>query len=107
MKLAKYEQETVIRCCAEDKTWDVFTADPRMIAYLKRMGYPLERDRQLASTHLSVKIPFRDLRVLRYGRKKRQSGVSASAASLRRASGDTISPDPPCLPVQGDIARKS
>jgi hypothetical protein len=61
-RLTKEEQETVIRSSAADQEWDVCTADPRVIRYLKRQGYEPEPDYQLRD-HLSCRIPYRKLRI--------------------------------------------
>ena len=61
-KLTKAEQETVIRCSAADQEWDVCTADPRFIRYLKRQGYQPEPDYQ-GRDYLSCRIPYRKLRI--------------------------------------------
>jgi hypothetical protein len=45
-RLSRAEQETVIRASAADQEWDVFTADPRFIGYLKRQGYEPGPDHQ-------------------------------------------------------------
>ena len=37
--LSKEEQETIIRSSVADKTWDICTADPRIINKLKKRGY--------------------------------------------------------------------
>jgi len=63
-RLTKEEQETVIRCSAADQEWDVCTADPRFIRYLKRQGYEPEPDYQLGD-YLSCRVPFRRLRIRR------------------------------------------
>ena len=71
LPLSKAERETVIRCVAVDGEWDVCTADERFIGYLKRMGYTAATDRQFGEPYLAFRVPFRDLRVRRFGRAKR------------------------------------
>jgi hypothetical protein len=61
-RLTKAEQETVIRSSAANQEWDVCTADPRFIRYLKRQGYEPGPDHQLRD-HLSCRVPFRRLRI--------------------------------------------
>ena len=63
-RLTKEEQETVIRSSAADQEWDVCTADPRFIRYLKRQGYEPGPDHQFPD-HMSCKVPFRKLRIRR------------------------------------------
>jgi hypothetical protein len=69
MKLSKAELETVIGCSAADSEWDIVTADPRFIRYLKKRGWTLEPDRQFP-THLACRLPFAKLRVLRPENRK-------------------------------------
>ena len=69
-RLTKEEQETVIRCSAADQEWDVCTADPRFIRYLKRQGYEPEPDYQLGD-YLSCRIPYRKRRI------SKKSGLTA------------------------------
>ncbi len=68
-KLTKAEQETVIGCSAADSEWDVCTADPRFIRYLKRQGYEPGPDHQFPG-HMSCKVPFRKLRIRRIAELK-------------------------------------
>jgi hypothetical protein len=49
MHLSNEEKETVIRCSAVDQEWDITTADPRMIRYLRVQGYEDVEDHQLAT----------------------------------------------------------
>jgi len=44
IKLSPEERETVFRCSAADKQWDIMTADSKMINKLTKRGYkPTER----------------------------------------------------------------
>ena len=61
-RLTKAEQETVIRCSAADQDWDICTADPRFVRYLKRQGYEPAPDYQ-GRDYLSCRIPYRKLRL--------------------------------------------
>ena len=68
-RLTKAEQETVIRCSAADQEFDVCTADPKVIRYLRRQGYHPEPDYQFPD-HMSCKVPFRKLRIRRIAELK-------------------------------------
>jgi len=61
-KLTKSEQETVIRSSAADQEWDVCTADPRFIRYLKRQGYEPVPDRQ-CTDYFSCRVPSTKVRI--------------------------------------------
>lgn len=61
-RLARGEQDTVIGGSAADQEWDVCTANPRFIRYLKRQGYEPAPDYQLGD-HLSCRISYRRLRI--------------------------------------------
>ncbi len=74
MNLTKEERETAIRSSAVDQTWDCVTADDRWITYLKRMGYQFDTDHQFPAPYAHFSIPWRDLRVSRFGRTKRKAG---------------------------------
>lgn len=52
----------MIRSSAADQEWDVITADPRMVRYLKRQGWELKTDHQIPAP-VSYKVPFRKLRI--------------------------------------------
>ncbi len=84
-KLTKEEQETVIGPCAADQEWDVVTADPRFIRYLRRRGWTLEPDCQFP-THLACRLPFTKLRVLRPEKRKRR----VAGAFQKISSRDTL-----------------
>ena len=91
-KLTREEQETVIRSSSADSEWDVVSADPRFIRYLKRQGFTLEVDYQL-SDHLSCKVPFRNLRVskrrnLTDEQKARMANRLKSVSRNRASPGD-------------------
>ena len=99
-KLTKEEQESVVRCSAADQEWDVVTADPRFIRYLRKRGWTPEPDYQF-HTHLACRIPYAKLRVLRPEKRKRRVAgafqtISSSnplvseAGGLRAASKQTI-----------------
>ena len=75
-RLTKAEQETVIRCSAADQDWDICTADPRFVRYLKRQGYEPAPDYQFGG-HMSCRVPFRKLR---FG--KREGATAEQRARL-------------------------
>jgi hypothetical protein len=75
MALSKWEQETVIRCSAEDKAWDIVTADGRVKTRLKRAGYEGKPDHQLSAPYEKFEVPFK---LVRFGSQK-----SAQAARER------------------------
>jgi len=61
-RLTREEQETVIRSSAADSEWDICSADPKFIRYLKRQGYEPVPDHQL-SDYLSCKVPISKVRL--------------------------------------------
>jgi hypothetical protein len=61
-KLAREEQETTIRASAADEEWEICSADPRFIRYLKRQGYEPVSDNQL-SGFVRFQVPFKKLRI--------------------------------------------
>ncbi len=81
IKLSKAEQETVIGCSAADSEWDLVTADPRFIRYLRKRGWTLEPDRQFP-THLSCRFPYGKLRVLRPEKRKRRQTPAFSESAF-------------------------
>lgn len=70
-KLTREEQETVIRSSAAEDGWDICSADPRVIRYLKRQGYDPAPDHQL-SGYLRCRVPFSKVRI-----RKREVSMSA------------------------------
>ncbi len=91
MRLSKEEQETVINSNAASRTWDVCTADPRIIRRLERQGYkPDERENPWG--YVSFTVPFDRVRILR-PEKRKASGVAAQKQQerLQRPSLEMIS----------------
>lgn len=57
MNLTREEQETVIRASVADSTWNVCTADPRIIRLMERQGYQPDL-RKNPWGYVSFTVPF-------------------------------------------------
>ncbi len=83
MDLTREEMETVIRCSAADKVWDIVTADPRVKTRLRRAGYEGKPDHQLSAPYEKFEVPFK---LVRFG------SVKAAEARRERALKNPIKP---------------
>ncbi len=68
-RLSREEQETVINGNVASQTWDLITADPRIIRRMEKQGYTPDQ-RQNPWGFVSFTVPFDRLRILR--REKRR-----------------------------------
>ncbi len=68
-RLSREEQETVINGNVASQTWDLITADPRIIRRMEKQGYTPDQ-RQNPWGFVSFPVPFDRLRILR--REKRR-----------------------------------
>jgi len=82
MKLTNAERETVIRCSAIDKEWEVVTADDRIIRRLKKRGYKVEADKQMGNPYVKATVPFGRVSIL--GKRAVESVVSEAFLASRR-----------------------
>ncbi len=82
MKLSQDEIETVIRCSAADKTWNIVTADPRVKLRLKRRGHVGNPDHQLSEPYERYTLPFD---MVRFGRKEKRVMSESQRQGLIRA----------------------
>jgi hypothetical protein len=71
-------EETVIRCSAADKVWDIVTADSRVKTRLRRAGYEGVPDHQLSAPYEKFEVPFK---LVRFG------SVKAAEARRERMAG--------------------
>ena len=87
-KLTREEQETTMRASAADGEWDICSADPRFIRYLKRQGYEPVPDHQL-SGFVKFRVPFEKLRI-----RKREIKVSEAqrAGLAKRTKFNVVKP---------------
>jgi hypothetical protein len=69
MDLTKEEQETIIRGYAGAKTWEVVTADPRMIRKMERQGFKPD-DRRNPAEYVSYTVPRGRIPILRAEKRK-------------------------------------
>jgi hypothetical protein len=67
--LTREEQETIIRSNAASKTWEVVTADPRIIRKMDKQGYHKDERRNPAE-YVSYTIPFDRIRILKAEKRK-------------------------------------
>lgn len=95
MGLSRYEQETVIRASADDKEWDVWTCDPRVMRLLKKRGYEVKLDHQ-GKGSVSCRIPLGMITIRSANQAPRRKMTTEERAnagnrlrSLRAASGKT------------------
>ncbi len=105
-KLTLEERETVINGNAARRTWEVVTADPRIVRRMAKQGYkPDERDNPWG--YVSFTVPFDRVRILRpekrtmsAERKQRQSEILSNARKARNSlSGNRAPEDNAPMPV--------
>jgi hypothetical protein len=82
-KLTREEQETVILGNAASQTWDICTADPRIIRKLEKQGYKPD-DRPNPWGYVSFTLPL--------------DRVKIAKAERRRALGRPFQPKSPAIP---------
>jgi len=82
-KLTPEERETVIRCSASDRQWDIMTADVRIINKLTKRGYKQTADKNPWG-YVSFKIDFDRVR---FGPAVRQKRPNA----FRRTTVEAVS----------------
>ncbi len=68
-KLAREEQETVILGNAASQTWDICTADPRMIRRMEKRGYQPDQ-RQNPWGYVSFTVPLNRVKVAKAEKRK-------------------------------------
>ena len=68
-RLTREEMETVILGNAASQTWDVCTADPRIIRRMARQGYKPDK-RENPWGYVSFTVPFDRVKVLRPEKRK-------------------------------------
>jgi hypothetical protein len=66
-KLTREEQETLVRTAASDHEWDFWTADPKFVRRLEKLGYEPVRDHQYG---WSCRVPLDRLKVLPRQKRK-------------------------------------
>src|SRR4029434_30001 len=81
--LTRREQDTIIRGSAADQTWEVVTADPRIIRKMEKQGYKPD-PRKNPAEYVSYTVPFGRIRILR-GEKRKLSAVALANATKRLA----------------------
>ncbi len=99
MQLTREEQETIIKGNAASRTWDVCTADPRIIRRMEKQGYkPDERENPWG--YVSFAVPFDRVRILRpekramsAERKQRQSEILSNARKARNGLSGNRAPE--------------
>jgi hypothetical protein len=69
MNLTRQEQETIIRGSAADQTWEVVTADPRIIRKMEKQGYKPD-PRNNPAEYVSFTVPFGRIKILRAEKRK-------------------------------------
>ncbi len=84
MSLSKEECETIIRCNATDKEWEVCTADRRIKTKLKRRGYVPVKDHQFSDPFEVFVLPFDKISILKSEPRKISPDSLAKARSYKR-----------------------
>ncbi len=88
VRLSREEQETIINGNAASQSWDVCTADPRIIRRMEKQGYkPDERENPWG--YVSFTVPFDRVRILRPEKRKltaeqRESRMRALATAREK-----------------------
>jgi hypothetical protein len=67
--LTRAEQETYLRCNAEDNEWDFYSRDPKFKRLLERRGYEVREDHQ---GFWAAKLPLDALTIRSAKRKPRE-----------------------------------
>lgn len=68
-QLTREEQETIIRSYAASRTWDICTADPKIIRKMKRQGY-VPDDRPNPWGYVSFTVPYSRVTIRRAEKRK-------------------------------------
>ncbi len=79
-KLTREEQETIIRTSAADQTWEIVTADPRIIRKMAKQGYQPDA-RENPWGYVSFTVPYSRVKIMRA--EKRQISEKHKEALLK------------------------
>jgi hypothetical protein len=91
INLTREEQETIIRSNAASKTWEVVTADPRIMRRMERQGYQAD-PRKNPWGYVSFTIPFDRVKILKPKPKLTEQQLANLAKGNRFVStrGDSL-----------------
>jgi hypothetical protein len=90
-RLTREEQETVILGNAAGKTWDICTADPRMIRRLEKQGYKPD-DRPNFWGYVSFTLPLDRVKIAKAEKRKASGRPFASQKAANSRVGVNQSP---------------
>jgi len=90
-KLTREEQETIIGGNAASQTWNVCTADPRIIRRMERQGYKPET-RANPWGYVSFTVPFDRVRIAKREKSKRGFATKKTVALHNNAVSETDTP---------------
>jgi hypothetical protein len=82
LNLTREEQETIIRGNAASKTWEVVTADPRILRRMEKQGYQPD-PRKNPWGYISFTVPFDRVRILKAEKRKPSEAMLAAGAKTQ------------------------